>query len=324
MLTLPLEISDHDRKLIHQSNIFKGVNVEDLQHLIAECELFALSSGQTLIHANTKNDYFNIILTGSMRVFLDAENSEEYISLMSGDCVGELSVFDGAYTSAKVVAESDSLLLRIREETLWRLVRASHSFARNLLFVLAKRLRNDNIAIISGLRHQRELESIANIDGLTGLYNRRWMNEFFKRQISRALSDNKPLALILADLDNFKRINDNHGHMVGDEVLSAVASVLTLQVRPTDLLARFGGEEFAMILPDTSPDNAKLIAERVRTAIESTRIEFNNDVHLEINLTLSLGVSSLMLGDDINNLLTRADHALYQAKRNGRNRVEVG
>lgn len=324
MLTLPLEISDHDRKLIHQSNIFKGVNVEDLQHLIAECELFALSSGQTLIHANTKNDYFNIILTGSMRVFLDAENSEEYISLMPGDCVGELSVFDGAYTSAKVVAESDSLLLRIREETLWRLVRASHSFARNLLFVLAKRLRNDNIAIISGLRHQRELESIANIDGLTGLYNRRWMNEFFKRQISRALSDNKPLALILADLDNFKRINDNHGHMVGDEVLSAVASVLTLQVRPTDLLARFGGEEFAMILPDTSPDNAKLIAERVRTAIESTRIEFNNDVHLEINLTLSLGVSSLMLGDDINNLLTRADHALYQAKRNGRNRVEVG
>lgn len=324
MIITPANMSEDEYRLIYQSKIFKGVNVENLQHLIAECELVAISTGQTLIHADTRNEYFNIILTGSMRVFLDAEINEQFITLLPGDCVGELSLFDGACTSAQVVAESDSLILRIKEETLWRLVRASHSFSRNLLFVLAKRLRNDNIAIINGLRHQQELESIANVDGLTGLYNRRWMNEYFKRQIGRALSDNKPLALILADLDHFKLVNDNHGHMIGDEVLFAVASVLTQQIRPTDLLARFGGEEFAMILPDTSPEQAKITAERVRTAIESTRIAFNNEIHLDIKVTLSLGVTSLMLGDDISNLLTRADHALYLAKKNGRNRVEVG
>jgi diguanylate cyclase (GGDEF)-like protein len=202
-----------------------------------------------------------------------------------------------------------------------RLVRASHSFSRNLLYVLTKRLRDDNVAIINGLRQQQELQNLANIDGLTGLYNRRWMNEFFKRQIGRALTDNKPLALILADLDNFKTINDNCGHLVGDEVLFAVASVLRQQIRPADLLARYGGEEFAIILPDTSPIQAKLIAERIRTSIESTSIEFNNN--LNINITISLGVTNLMLGDDINNLLTRADYALYQAKANGRNRVEI-
>ena len=324
MINITAELSDQDRQLIHQSKIFKGVNIEDLCHLIAECELFAIASGQTLIYADTHNEYFYVLLTGSMKVYLDAELIEQSIPILPGDCVGEVSLFDGANTSAEVVAASNCRILRINEETLWRLVRASHSFARNLLFILAKRLRNDNVAIINGFRHQQELETIANVDGLTGLFNRRWMNEFFKRQIGRALNDNKPLALILADLDHFKNINDVHGHMVGDEVLFAVASVLTKQIRPTDLLARFGGEEFAMILPDTSPDEAKIIAERVRTAIESTKLEFENDVTQEIRITLSLGVSNLMLGDDINNLLTRADHALYQAKKDGRNRVEVG
>jgi len=324
MINITTGMSEEDIQLIYQSKIFRGVNIEDLGHLIVDCELLAVTSNQTIIYANTKNEYFYVVLTGSMKVYLDAEIKEQFITLLPGDCAGELSLFDGANTSAEVVASSDSRLLRINEETLWRIVRASHSFSRNLLFVLAKRLRNDNVAIIKGLRHQQELEHIANVDGLTGLFNRRWMNEFFKRQITRALSDNKPMAFILADLDNFKKINDVHGHMVGDEVLFAVASILTQQIRPTDLLARFGGEEFAMILPETTPDDAKQIAERVRVTLETTKLKCENETDQEIHITLSLGVTNLMLGDDINNLLTRADNALYLAKENGRNRVEIG
>ena len=317
------ETSDKDRQLIRHSKIFRGVDIEDLTHLIAECELFSIDAGQTLIHANTHNKYFYVLLTGSLKVFLNAALAEQFIAILPGDCVGELSLFDGAGTSAQVVAARDSRLLKINEETLWRLVRASHSFSRNLLILLAKRLRHDNITIVDGLRHQQELENKANIDGLTGLFNRHWMNEFFKRQISRALNDNKPLILILADLDNFKKINDVHGHLVGDEVLSAVAATLSKQIRPTDLLARFGGEEFAMILPDTSLDVANHIAERIRVAIASMQVEFDGGAHREIHVTLSLGMTSLMLGDDITQLLARADQALYQAKENGRNRVEI-
>ncbi|HOY69742.1 MAG TPA: GGDEF domain-containing protein [Methylotenera sp.] len=316
----PVKVTAQDLQLIHQSKIFAGVNVDDLSHLIADCTLHTISAGQTLIQVNTKNEHCNIILTGALRVFLEAENNEQFITLAPGDCVGELSIFDGSSTSARVVAENDSLLLRIKEETLWRLVRASHNFSRNLLLMLAKRMRNDNDMIINGLRHQHELEKIANIDGLTGLYNRRWMNEFFKRQINRAKSDKKPLVLMLADLDHFKKVNDQYGHVVGDEVLSAVASVLPHQFRPTDLLARFGGEEFAMILPNTDLAQATQIAERVRIAIASTRVEF----YPEIQLTLSLGLANLLPSDDMSSLLTRADHALYQAKENGRNRVEIG
>jgi diguanylate cyclase (GGDEF)-like protein len=318
------EISDVDNQLILRSKLFRGVSVEDLVHLIAECDLFTALSNQTLIQFNTRNQYFYVVLTGSLNVYLDDEINEHYISLLPGDCAGELSILDGAFTSARVAAASDSRLLRINEETLWRLVRASHGFARNLLFLLAKRLRNDNVAIINGIRQQHELEYIANVDGLTGLFNRRWMNVFFKRQITRALNDNKPLALLLADLDNFKQINDTYGHLVGDEILFAVASVLTQQIRPSDLLARFGGEEFALILPDTSIVEANQIAERVRLAIETSLFKMDNGVDQDIHLTISIGITCLMLGDEMNNLLTRADIALYQAKENGRNRVEVG
>jgi len=315
---------EKDLQLIHRSLIFKGVSVEDIGHLIAECELLDIPSGKTLIYANARNEHFYVVLTGSLKVYLDVEINESFVTLHPGDCVGELSVFDGAYTSAQVIAASDCHLLRIDNKTLWRLVRASHNFSRNLLHVLAKRMRKNNVAIINGLRHQQELEYLANVDGLTGLFNRRWMNEFFQRQIARALRDNKPMALLIADLDHFKQINDIHGHVVGDEVLFAVASILARLVRPTDLLARFGGEEFALILPDTSLHDAKQIAERMRVEIDNTRIKIDNESPHEIHVTLSLGVTSLMLGDEINNILTRADRALYHAKENGRNRVEVG
>jgi diguanylate cyclase (GGDEF)-like protein len=324
MVNQKCEISDKDNQLILRSKIFRGVNVEDLEHLIAECDLVTILPDQTLIQINTRNEYFYVVLTGSLKVYLDEEINEHFIPLLPGDCAGELSIFDGAYTSAHVVAERDSRLLRINEETLWRLVRASHGFARNLLFILAKRLRNDNVAIINGIRQQHELEYIANVDGLTGLFNRRWMNVFFKRQIARALNDNMPMALLLADLDHFKQINDKYGHLVGDEILSAVASLLTQQIRPSDLLARFGGEEFALILSGTSVEEAKQIAERIRAAIEAVQFKIDNEVHQEIHVTISVGITSLMLGDEMNNLLTRADQALYQAKENGRNRVEIG
>ena len=317
------KISQTDRQLIHLSTIFKGVNIDDLYHLFDDCELITVLKDQILIQTNTKNNFFYVLLTGSMKVYLDTDIDEHFISLLPGDCAGELSLFDGAATSAQVTAAIDSRLLKMNEETLWRLSRASHSFSRNLLF-LAKRLRHDNVAIINGLRQQQELENIANVDGLTGLFNRRWMNEFFQRQISRALNNNKPMALILADLDHFKKINDKHGHLVGDEILFAVASMLTQQIRPTDLLARFGGEEFAFVLPETSPEEAHQIAERIRSSLEEARLGFGDELKDEIKMTLSLGVTNLMLGDNIHMMLSRADLALYQAKKNGRNCIAVG
>jgi CRP-like cAMP-binding protein len=156
MINEKTEISDVDNQHILRAQIFRGVSVRDLMQLIAECELITVPAYQTLIQFDTKNEYFYVVLDGSLNVYLDNEFNEHYISLLPGDCAGELSILDGAYTSARVVAASDSRLLRINEEAFWGLVRESHGFARNLLFLLARRIRNDNVAIIDGIRWQNE------------------------------------------------------------------------------------------------------------------------------------------------------------------------
>jgi diguanylate cyclase (GGDEF)-like protein len=316
-------LTETDRQLIQTSQVFLGVCVEDMEHMYAECEIQEIPSGATLIQPNTSNENFYIVLSGKLHVYLDESIVNHYVTLRPGECVGELSIIDGGSTSALVVASTDCRIMCIHEEVLWQLVRTANGVTRNLMYVLAKRVRNANQAIINGAHLQQELEHTASIDSLTGLFNRRWMNEYFQRQIGRALKDNKPLVLLLADLDHFKQINDTHGHIVGDDVLCAVASVLSQHIRPSDLLARFGGEEFALILPETSMAEALQVAERIRAAMEITRIAVKDSKPpKEIQLTLSLGIANLALGDSMETLLERADKALYRAKDNGRNRIE--
>lgn len=317
-----LNISDEDFQLICHAKIFNGVEIEDLLHLIVDCVLIDVEMNEELIHKNTVNNSFYIVLTGELQVYLESTIGDYCIPIYQGDCAGELSILEDTITSARVIAARNSRLLRVSDETLWRLIRASHNFARNLLLVLARRLRNNNIAIINGLDYQHSLKQSANTDGLTGLFNRRWMNEVFNRQIARALKDNKSMVLFLMDIDHFKQINDLYGHLGGDEVLVALASMLTQQIRPSDLLARYGGEEFAMVLPDTNIDEAKPIAERICKMIDSRIIKIDYHPSKEVHVTISIGMTSLKPGDKISDLLTRADKALYSAKENGRNRVE--
>lgn len=169
----------------------------------------------------------------------------------------------------------------------------------------------------------KKLEQMSRTDGLTGLFNRRFFDEAFEEEFKRAVRHGLPLSVIMGDIDHFKRINDTHGHQVGDQCLKVVASTWQAHLRRAgDLVARYGGEEFVSLLPTTDINDAKKIAEKIRTAIEVSNPKFN-DIH--IKLTVSLGVSSLSLSgaDNMDALLQRADNALYEAKVQGRNRVKI-
>jgi diguanylate cyclase (GGDEF)-like protein len=157
----------------------------------------------------------------------------------------------------------------------------------------------------------KRLADEARTDPLTGTANRRVWAEVVEQELERAKRTSQPLAVALLDLDFFKRYNDSFGHSAGDEVLRAVADAWTSIVRPTDLLARLGGEEFGVLLPDTDLDAAVAIMERLRAAVPSDQ-------------TASIGVTTHRPGEDIATTLDRADHALYAAKSAGRNRVVSG
>jgi two-component system cell cycle response regulator len=156
-------------------------------------------------------------------------------------------------------------------------------------------------------------------DALTNLFNYQRFQESLEKEMYRAKRYNLRLSLILADIDHFKAVNDNYGHLAGDYSLKMIADCLKDSLRESDSAARYGGEEFALILPETGPDDAYIVAERLRKDIDSMRIDYEGE---KISITMSFGIASFDPENDVSktDLIKRADHALYKAKRAGRNR----
>ncbi|ABI57419.1 diguanylate cyclase [Alkalilimnicola ehrlichii MLHE-1] len=156
-------------------------------------------------------------------------------------------------------------------------------------------------------------------DPLTGLFNRRALTEQIERERARFLRTGRPLTVLLFDLDRFKRINDHHGHLVGDRVLQVFANVVQQNLRTTDHFGRWGGEEFLAALPETTSEQARVVAERVRQACENERLTLAEGPSL--GFTTSIGVATLHRDETLDSLFNRVDEALYNAKAYGRNRV---
>jgi diguanylate cyclase (GGDEF)-like protein len=164
------------------------------------------------------------------------------------------------------------------------------------------------------------LQEQAITDPLTGLYNRRYLWEFLRREWIKAKRKESSLAVIMIDLDHFKRINDAHGHQAGDFVLTAVAGLLRTHIRSSDIVCRYGGEEFALVLPEASLENVRLRAEHIRAAIK--RLDFRHEGVPLGRITASLGVALFPHhADSPDSLIRAADEALYEAKGAGRDRT---
>jgi diguanylate cyclase (GGDEF)-like protein len=165
------------------------------------------------------------------------------------------------------------------------------------------------------------MQSDAKTDFLTHLANRRALDERVAAELARAQRYGNMFSLILFDIDHFKRVNDAHGHLVGDRVLQVVAHVLEITVRQTDVAGRFGGEEFMVILPETKLPRARLVAEKIRSAVESAGLKHEQTT---VRVTVSAGVGEVAAqGDTQESLIARTDAALYRAKQSGRNRIEI-
>jgi diguanylate cyclase (GGDEF)-like protein len=185
----------------------------------------------------------------------------------------------------------------------------------------AASLATQAVVALENARLHRIVERQALFDSLTGLANRRRLEETMRAELARAARFHDPVCVVIADLDDFKRVNDTYGHAVGDEVLKEFARALKSTVRESDLAGRWGGEEFVLVLTGTDTDGGARLAERARAAIESVAIQApNGDT---VSVTASFGVAASLGAGGIDELLAAADSALYQAKDGGKNRVVV-
>jgi diguanylate cyclase (GGDEF)-like protein len=166
----------------------------------------------------------------------------------------------------------------------------------------------------------KRIQELARRDELTGLYNRRHWMTLYENEFKRALRYENDLSVLIMDLDHFSAINDNHGHLAGDEVLKKVSEILQKATRSSDVLGRYGGEEFGLFLPETGQEEAVELGNRIREQIDEHDFSFEGT---ELPVTISVGTAELWSGrDDKTSLLNKADQALYEAKAAGRNCVE--
>lgn len=311
-----------------------GYRIDDLQlfrdsdaalaaRSLAHCPVVQLQQGESVTDSSRARLY--IVLSGALSVSADTRTgmADGTVSkVLPGESVGEQSVLDEEANLSAMTALETSELLVVEAEIVWRLIDESNGVARNLLRLLSFRIRAAN----AQLRRRQKLgefyRQMSMIDGLTGLYNRAWLNDLLPEMVASAHGAGKPLSLIMIDLDHFKLFNDSHGHLAGDQALRAAAQVLSGALRPSDCAVRYGGEEMMVLLPDTSDKVAVVVAERLCERIRQAVVF--RDMRLPLpHLTASLGVASLLPGQDDHGLIATADAALYRAKDGGRNQVAV-
>jgi diguanylate cyclase (GGDEF)-like protein len=313
-----------DDRQLTELFLFSDVNLDHVRHLTDLCHIKTFTNGELLLDPESVNSCMYVVLEGSASVFLTAADEEPIATIAKGESIGEMSALDeGGPPSAYVKADKHMTALVIDHNILMQLINISHEISRNLLFLLSKRLRSGNSTVTHSKQLQEEFEQNANIDALTGLFNRRWIDDYFDRLLRRAKQqdDNNDFAILLADVDHFKIFNDRYGHLAGDQALRCVADALQENTRPTDIVSRYGGEEFLIILPNTNPQMAKSVAERIVEGMREQAVVMGETRYP--NITISVGIASLESDDNFDTLVEAADKGLFKAKENGRNQVAI-
>lgn len=310
----------HDTLALSRLQLFRNVNLDNpaLLDLLSRCSYRHLAESDILLSRKKLNHHLYIVIKGRLAIQLTHHDDIPFAIVEPGECVGEMSLISSQACSVQVIATEETTLLAIESEILWRMISVSLEIARNLLYIMSERVRYSNLVIADSLDMQHKYQRFATTDALTGLRNRGWLDDVFDREIKRSERDQLPLCLLMIDVDDFKDYNDKYGHLMGDQVLIKVAGAIRTPLRPNDLVARFGGEEFVVLLPETTITNAKSIAERLRKKVNSIDLGVHNGVALP-RVTVSLGIAVRQPGDTLAMMIAAADIAMYHAKRNGKN-----
>ncbi len=309
-----------DSEMLYDLGLFQGLDIQVARKFLNQAENHLLLKDEILLSPYIQNCDLYVVLSGLLSVHIDSPNSDLIATINAGECAGEMSLFDEGAPSAYVIAAADSRILQMSGNMVWDMIDNCDGFARNFLHLASSRMRISNRTMSNSRRIQQHYESRANIDSLTRLHNRRWVDQNIPRTFETCVADKVPVCLMLIDIDHFKEYNDDNGHLAGDACLKAVAGAIRTSVRPNDLLGRFGGEEFIILLPDTILAASESIAKRIKDEVENTVIKGYKIDSLP-PVTVSIGVTESKADTFYEDIFKAADKALYRAKDSGRNSI---
>lgn len=308
-------------RLVENASLFRGVPQEILEPLFRNARLLTLKPGEKLLARGSINEQVFVVVSGYLSVQASSSHFGQPIAtLIPGECVGEMSVLVDSLVSADVIAATDCTLLAIDYAAFWSLINTSNEAMRNMFDILVRRIRLGNQSMTENIQQYGRYEEKIDFDNLTGLYNRQGMHAKFDRLLHRCVADNKPVSLIILEVDEFAQLDNNLIELQSDQALRTIAQTMLTFLRPDDYAARLSGEKFAVLLSNASLADAAAIAERLRALIGQSRIALPNGNTLP-PFTISAGISEALPEDTWNMLVARSEMALDRAVEDGRNRV---
>jgi diguanylate cyclase (GGDEF)-like protein len=302
------------------TRLFQGADMIRLVGVLQQCTVVDLQPGDVVLQPGQLNEQLFVLLDGSLSVSITRGDEQPLAEVVCGEYVGEVSLLDRRPPSAFVCARTPAQVLAINASQLDALMAADHAVCLNLMRSQAERFRRHSEMLAKAYSTERHLKGLAETDALTGLHNRAWCNDVMRSQLQVCERAEQSATLAMLDIDHFKRVNDTYGHPGGDAVLKAVAKVLRNRLRSNDCLARFGGEEFVVLMPGSSLATAVKVLNTVRKAVQALSVTLDDG--RVVQCTLSMGAAEFKAGQTLEELISLADQMLYQAKQGGRNQVQ--
>lgn len=314
-------------KLLRSVDIFSSLQLFELKMLAAYLNDFTVNAGDVICRQGDPGEELYIIESGEMGVIIRiADGSEkEIVTLKSGDFFGEMSIFDNSPRSATCRAKANSTLLKLRKEDFIKLMEQSPDTAitimKNMLNITSDRIDNSGKFLSEMVKWGNDAGMRALTDALTGVYNRRYLESVIGAKFASCRDRRSPFSVIMADLDYFREVNEKYSHEIGDKYIKEVAKVFSTKIDDNDIVVRFGGDEFIIIMPESDAKAAGKKAEKIRKKVE--KLDFLSAYEgPELKVSVSLGIAVFPdCSDNLKVLREKADTALYKAKNGGRNCV---
>jgi diguanylate cyclase (GGDEF)-like protein len=309
--------------------IFRELSEAEREQLIGVLTTVELDTGDVLFRQGAEGNELFIVREGRVASTVELPDGQELeiATFTEGDFFGEMSIFDNATRSATCHAKERSRLFRLPGDTFHDLMRntpeASIKIMYEMLSITTQRLENTSQFLSDMVQWGEEAQKRAVTDQFTGLFNRRFLDQAIEEQVRKAKKDDTPLSIVMLDLDHFNTINNDFGQDVGDEVILSVVPVFNKHFRESDIVSRYGGDEFTILMPHTKPDEAYEICNRICTEVSELDILRGRGGTLD-RVTTSQGIAGLNSAvNTVAALKEQADQALYNAKERGRNCVVV-